>query len=172
MSNVSPSGPNQAPGSTPALGNTLSRPVGKNYLDPRADAIDFTFYVTHLAAIAPAQSLPSQINIDAGTDFYWVATTLQADIGGVDQQEATVEVPLVTCVITDTGSQRQLMNAPVPISCIAGPGERPYRLILPRLFRANSIITFNWTSYEATVTYQLYLVLHGFRLPPNAPFNL
>ncbi len=173
MSNVAPAGPAGAPGSgSQQLGNTLARPVGKNYLDPRADAIDFTFYVTHLASIAPGVSLPSQINIDAGTDFYWTATTFQADIGGADQQEATVEQPLVTVVITDTGSQRQLMNAPLPITCIAGPGERPYRLILPRLFRANSIITFNLTSYAASDTYQIYLTLHGFRLPPNAPFNL
>jgi len=94
-------------------------------------------------------------------------------VAGAATDEGTIIIPLVTVVITDTGSQRQLMNAVVPLPCIAGPGERPYRLILPRLFRANSIITFNWNNYSASTTYtNLYLIMHGFRLPPNTPFNL
>jgi hypothetical protein len=165
---------NQTPAGPPPLPNTLPRPIGKNFLDPRIDGIDLTFYQTLVTALAPATSAPSQINIDAGTDFYWVATTYQADIAGAAQEESTIVQPLVTVVITDTGSQRQLMNAAVPITAIAGPGERPYRLILPRLFRANSIIQFNWTSYVAVgTTYaNLYMILHGFRLPPNSPFTL
>jgi hypothetical protein len=166
MSTQNPSGP-------PPLANTLARPIGKNFLDPRLDAIDLTYYQTVVLALASGTSAPSQINIDAGTDFYWVATTYQTDLAGAAQLESTIVIPLVTVVITDTGSQRQLMNAAVPLPCIAGPGERPYRLILPRLFRANSIITFNWTNYSAATEYDnLYLILHGFRLPPNTPFNL
>lgn len=165
---------NQMPAGPPALPNTLARPIGKNFLDPRLDAIDLTYYQTLVSALAPGASLPSQINIDAGTDFYWVATTYQADVGEAAQTESSIVIPLVTVIITDTGSQRQLMNAAVPITTIAGPGERPYRLILPRLFRANSIITFNWTSYVTSgTTYgNIYLIMHGFRLPPNTPFNL
>ena len=159
---------------SPPLPNTVPRPIGKNFLDPRIDAIDLTYYQTVVSALAPSTSAPTQINIDAGTDFCWVATTFQADIGEAAQLESTVVIPLVTVIITDTGSQRQLMNAAVPISCIAGPGERPYRLILPRLFRANSIITFNWTSYVTSgTTYgNIYLIMHGFRLPPGSPFTL
>jgi hypothetical protein len=170
MSTPQPTGPNQgAP-----LQNVMPRSLGKNYLDPRIDAIDLTYYTTLVQALAPAASLPSQINIDAGTDFYWVATTYQADVGEVAQTESSIVIPLVTVIITDTGSQRQLMNQATPITNIAGPGERPYRLILPRLFRANSIITFNWTSYVTTgTTYgNIYLTMHGFRMPPGTPFAL
>lgn len=164
MSNQQPTGP---------LQNTLPRPIGKNFLDPRLDAIDLTYYQTVVASIAPTANTPSQINIDAGTDFYWVATTYQVDLAAAATTESGIIIPLVTVVITDTGSQRQLMNAVVPLPCIAGPGERPYRLILPRLFRANSIVTFNWNNYSAASTYtNLYLIMHGFRLPPNTPFNL
>lgn len=168
MSAQPPTGAQQPP----PLGNTLPRAIGKNFLDPRIDAIDITFYQTLVSALAPAASIPTQINIDAGTDFYWFATSYQADVAAAAQTEANWIIPLVTTVITDTGSQRQLMNAPVPISTIAGGGERPYRLILPRLFRANSIITFNWTNYSNNQTYNLYLTMHGFRLPPNSPFTL
>jgi len=166
MSNQQPSGP-------PPLPNTLARPIGKNFLDPRIDGIDLTYYETLVASLAPAATTPSQINIDAGTDFYWVATTYQTDLAAAAQTESSVVIPLLTVVITDTGAQRQLMNAALPVTCIAGPGERPYRLILPRLFRANSIIQFNWTNYSAASTYtNTYLVMHGFRLPPNTPFTL
>lgn len=156
------------------LANTMPRALGKNYLDPRVDAIDLTYYTTLVQALAPAATLPSQINIDAGTDFYWVATTYQVDITGAAQTESSIVIPLVTLIITDTGSQRQLMNMATPLTNIAGPGERPYRLILPRLFRANSIIQFNWTSYVASgTTYSnIYLTMHGFRLPPGTPFTL
>lgn len=165
---------NQQPTGPAPLPNTLPRPIGKNFLDPRIDGIDLTYYQTLVSNLAPAANAPSQINIDAGTDFYWVATTYQADVGEAAQTESSIVIPLVTVIITDTGSQRQLMNAAVPLPCIAGPGERPYRNILPRLFRANSIITFNWTSYVTSgTTYgNIYLILHGFRLPPNSPFTL
>lgn len=164
---------NQMPAGPPPLNNTLARPIGKNFLDPRLDAIDLTYYQTLVAFLDHATSSPSQINIDAGTDFYWVATTFMVDLSGAAVTESSAIIPLVTVVITDTGSQRQLMNAAVPLVTIAGPGERPYRLILPRLFRANSIITFNWTNYSAAEDYtNLYLIMHGFRLPPNTPFNL
>jgi hypothetical protein len=164
---------NQQPAGPPPLANTLARPIGKNFLDPRLDAIDLTYYQTLVLTLAPTVSTPTQINIDAGTDFYWVATTYQVDEAGADTEESTIVIPLMTVVITDTGSQRQLMNAAVPLPCIAGPGERPYRLILPRLFRANSIISFNWNNYSAATTYtNLYMIMHGFRLPPNTPFNL
>lgn len=164
---------NQSP-AAPPLPNTLPRPIGKNFLDPRIDGIDLTYYQTLVQTLAPAQTLPSQINIDAGTDFYWVATSYMADIAGAAQLSGTLIVPLVTVIVTDTGSQRQLMNAAVPLPTIAGTGGQPYRNILPRLFRANSIIQFNWTSYVAAgTTYaNIYMILHGFRLPPNSPFSL
>jgi hypothetical protein len=164
--------PTPGAGGPPPLPGVLPRPIGKNFLDPRIDAIDYTFYQTLVSGLANGTSTPTQINIDAGTDFYWTATTYQADINGAAVTESSIVIPLVTVIITDTGSQRQLMNAAVPLPCIAGPGERPYRLILPRLFRANSIITFNWANYSAGTTYNIYAILHGFRLPPNAPFTL
>lgn len=153
--------------------NALGRPAGSDVINPRLDGIDFTFYDTTLPTLAPTQSLPSQINIDAGTDFYWVAATIQFDIAGsaFDPNGLPI-IPLVTVVITDGGSQRQLMNAPVPVTGIFGTGQLPYRLIKPRLFRANAIITFQWTNYDAANTYQLHADLHGFRIPAGAPFNL
>lgn len=143
-----------------------------SFLSPSANQIDITFYGTSITLTA-GQSLPSQINIDAGTDFYWFASSFQANIAGsaYDATSHQIVCPLIDVVITDTGSQRNLMNTPIPITTIAGTGQLPYRLLLPRLFKANSIVQFSWTSFEATLTDSLDFVMHGFRLPPGANFS-
>ena len=169
MSTTTPTGPN--------AGNFPLQPRNptKLYLDPKVDAIDFTFYQTNVQGlVSTSPNGTSQIQIDAGTDFYWVASSYQADVGGAAQTESGVVIPLVTVVINDTASQRQLMNNPVPLSAIAGPGERPYRLLLPRLFRAQAVIQFTWASYVAAgTTYaNIYFIMHGFRLPAGAAYNL
>jgi len=35
----------------------------------------------------------------------------------------------------DTGSGRNFQNAPLPLTCIAGDGKRPFRLVRPALWR-------------------------------------
>lgn len=143
-----------------------------SFLSPSANQIDITFYTTSIVVTA-GQTLPSQINIDAGNDFYWFATSYEADLAG-SAYDATAHVPvlpLVNVLITDTGSQRQLMNAPLPITTIAGDGKLPYRLLLPRLFKGNSVIQFSWTSFEASLADTIRLTMHGFRLPLNTPFS-
>lgn len=144
----------------------------KSFLSPSADQIDITFYTTSITLTA-GQSLPSSINIDAGNDFYWFAASIQGSIAGsaYDPTSFFPVVPLINVVITDSGSQRQLMNAPVPIGAISGNGQLPYRLLLPRLFKGNSIIQFAWSSFEAANTILLQYVMHGWRLPLNANFT-
>lgn len=143
-----------------------------SFLSPSANQIDITFYGT-LITLTAGQSLPSQINIDAGTDFYWFASSYQASVAGsaYDPTDKIPVIPLVNVVITDTGSQRNLMNTPIPITTIAGSGQLPYRLLLPRLFKANSIVQFSWTSFEASVADTINFVMHGFRLPPGGNFS-
>lgn len=137
-----------------------------NIFDPRTDGSDYYWYVTNIAAaLAPAAVTNTSIQIDAGTDFYWIASTYQADLAGAALTESGNIIPLVTVLITDTGSSRNLMNSAVPLPQLAGDGKRPYRLIRPRLFRANSVINFTWTSYVAAgTTYSnLYFTMHGYR---------
>jgi hypothetical protein len=143
-----------------------------SFLSPSANQIDITFYGTNVTLTA-GQSLPSQINIDAGTDFYWFASSYQASIAGsaYDPTDKVPVVPLVNFVITDTGSQRNLMNTPIPVTTIAGSGQLPYRLLLPRLFKANSVVQFSWTSFETANADTINFVMHGFRLPPGANFS-
>lgn len=159
-----------APGPASAPRNNMLPP---NIFDPRTDGSDYYWYGANPGALAPLATGNTAIQIDAGTDFYWIATTIQADIAEGALEESTDIIPLVTLLINDTGTSRNLMNAPIPLGSLCGDGKRPYRLVRPRLFRANSIINLTFTSYVATgTTYgNLYLTLHGYRrlvTPPNA----
>jgi hypothetical protein len=167
--------PAMPPGPAAAPRNNMLPP---NIFDPRNDGSDYYWYVANptnagVSPLAPGATANTSIQIDAGTDFYWIATTVNADIGEAALTESTNIVPLVTVLINDTGTSRNLMNAPVPVPSLSGDGKRPYRLVRPRLFRANSIINLTFTSYVADgTTYgNLYFVLHGYRrlvTPPNA----
>jgi hypothetical protein len=145
--------------------------MAPNIFDPRTDGSDYYWYVTNFgAALAAAGQTNSQVQIDAGTDFYWIASSYMVDISGASVTASSLVVPLLTVLINDTGTSRNLMNNPVPLPAIAGTGLEPYRLIRPRLFRANSVINFTWTNYSSGTTYtDVYFTLHGYRRLVQAP---
>lgn len=157
------------------LATAIANPLG-DILDPQVDGSDYFFYGTNVTSIAPQASSNSQIQIDAGTDFLWLATTYCVDIAA-SVTIATQVVPSVTVTILDTGATKNLMNTPLPINTIASINASfPYRLIRPRLFRANSVINFTWFNYTTTggvnQTYtNLYCVFHGIRKVAGS-FNL
>lgn len=157
------------PASTPIVQTPESDVL--NFFDPQADGSDVMYYATNAQGLASTNpSVNTLIQIDSGVDFYWVASTYQADIAGAIQTESSAVVPLVNVLINDTGSRKNLQNIAFPISSIAGPGERPYRLIRPRLFRASSTINFTWTSIVAAgTTYaNLFFVMHGYTRPKQS----
>lgn len=160
-------------GAAAALPPNIETPL-QGILDPQLDGADYFFYQTLVQGLSStAPNGTSQIQIDAGTDFLWIATTYQADLAAAAQTINSLPVPLVTLLMTDTGATKNLSNAPTPLNCIAGTAEFPYRLIQPRLFRASSVINFTWTSYVAAgTTYSnIYLVMHGIRMIAGT-FNL
>lgn len=137
------------------------------YLDPRTNLMDYFWYApvapVTLSVAAPVAT--QNIQIDSDADFMWIATTYQASIAGGTLTEATNVIPLVNLQITDTGSGKYLSNAPVPLGTLAGSGERPYRLIRPRKFAANSTINLNWTNFVTGATvYDITLVFHGIKV--------
>lgn len=138
-----------------------------DYFDPTRDGMDVMWYsISPIASLAPSAAQSPTIQIDSGVDFYWFATTYMTNVSGTEPQEATVSVPLISILINDTGSRKNLMNTPMPLPSLAGFGERPYRGVLPRLFRASSTIQFTLTNYGATATYlNLNLTLHGYTRP-------
>jgi hypothetical protein len=114
----------------------------------------------------------SVLQIDNGYDFYWVAMTHLVDSSGVAQfltggsTAGGIPNPLVTLQMNDSSANRNLQNVATPLPMISGSGELPYRLIRPRLFPANTVITFTWVAYVASgTTYSnIYHTLHGYRI--------
>lgn len=173
-----------------ASGGSPIQPTALQFLSPSQNGVDFNWYSTYVqnlvSATAQANSVPlvSSLQITAAYDFYWVASSYKADVAGsmatLTGQEEPVEssamLPRVTVSIQDTGSGRILTPNPVPLDTLAGPGERPYRLIVPRKLAATSLLQFTWQAYGSpgsAITYNyIYLVLHGFVVQAGAPYPL
>ena len=136
--------------------------------NPRENGSDY-FWYTHTAIntlSSVAVTAVGLINLDADSDFYCVALSYQASIADAALTESSNVLPLVRVLITDTGSGKALMNAPISLSALAGDGKRPYRLVRPRVFLSNATIQIGYTSYVAAgTTYSdLQLVLHGYKV--------
>lgn len=165
--------------STPnPTGNGLSAGIlPPNIFDPKLNGADWYTYVVDGANspapaggganLAPAGVSNPTLTIDAGTDFYLIALSVQAQANAAGAlTESTNLIPLVTLQLNDSGSTRNLFSSAVPLMAIAGDGKRPYRLIRPRLFRALSSLAFTFTSLEpggGTTYSHVYLSLHGYR---------
>ncbi len=139
----------------------------ESFFNPRETGKDYFWYGPQqgpatLSSVTP--NVTQNVQIDADADFFWIATSYQVSIAGAAIAESTNPIPLVLLQIADTGSGKFLSNTPIALGTIAGDGKRPYRLIRPRVFGANSTIQLNWTSYVAAgTTYTLYLTLHGYK---------
>jgi hypothetical protein len=132
---------------------------------------DYFFYVVNVATLSvalPQVSTPLQIENDS--DFFWIASSYQANLAGATLTEDSNIIPLISLEMQDTGSGRYFQNAPVPLTAIAGDGKRPYRLIRPRRFGANTTINMKWTNNVVGATvYTFAFVLHGYKIYRTAP---
>lgn len=105
--------------------------------------------------------------IEADSYFYMNALSYQADTALANVTHATNIIPLVTAVIFDSGSGRQLMANPVPLNCImAELGGQPFRLPKPRRFAPTSQIQITLVNYSS-VAYNVSICLSGFKVYAN-----
>lgn len=130
---------------------------------------DWFSYPVAFTAVGETSTLTGTVNIDAGSDFYMTALTQFSIVDGATAvlTAQSVVIPTVKLLITDTGSNRQLMNAPVPLSLIAGDGNHPHRLIHPRRFTRNSTIqlVLSGIDTDADLTFShIWVNLEGFRI--------
>jgi hypothetical protein len=133
-------------------------------------ATDAFWYPAIVTAIAPAAVQNTQINIAADADFYcthflqWFNN--HAALTAINV--STTVTPLITVLINDTGSSRNLMNSAIPIPAIAGNGTLPYRLQKPRLFQRTTSINFAFTNFDTALTYDGFFILGGFKVYSNS----
>lgn len=148
-------------------------PAEPNYFG-RDTQKDYFFYSVQVPSIdSTTGPVSTPLNIDNDADFYWIASTYQAWItpaAPAALTEATNVIPLVYVELQDTGSGRYFQARPIPLPAIAGDGKRPYRLIRPRRFGANTTINMKWTNIvTAGTTYRIEFVLHGYKIYRQAP---
>lgn len=125
---------------------------------------DFFVYDIDFLAIAPGATSNGQIQIQADSDFELQKLTQFSDIAVADQTESTRVLPLVTIQVTDTGTGRQMFNAPVPIAALFGDGRIPFILPTAKIFTQNASVAFTLSNYSAATTYNVRLQLIGAKI--------
>ena len=125
---------------------------------------DYFTYQVNFASLAAGASANGSFQVQADSDFKWLKATVMADLAGAAQTVSTQVIPLVTIQITDTGSGRQLMSAPVPIFNMFGTGQIPFILPVPRIFKARANVAIAVANYSAATAYLFRLSFIGTKI--------
>lgn len=145
-------------GAQPMMGANVQQPQQSMAGQLRRDFFVYTIFFDDLAANAAANGA---IQIQSDSDFELQKLTMFADIAGAVQTASSRVLPLVTLQITDTGTGRQLFNAPVAVPALFGDGQIPFILPTTKLFSRNASVTFAVSNFSAATTYDLRLFLIG-----------
>lgn len=122
---------------------------------------DFFTYELDFGIVAPAGVASSSFTVQADSNFLWQYGGFFADIAGAAQTDGTRVIPLMTAVILDTSSGRQLMSSTVPVPTLFGDGRLPFLLPSPRFFRAQTQVTVNVQNFDVAASYSLKLSFIG-----------
>lgn len=125
---------------------------------------DFFAYEQDFLALVAGGTASGNITIQADSDFRLEKTVYFADIAAAGQTFATQVVPLVTVLITDASSGRQLSNSPLAIPALFGVARDPFIWETPHIFAARSTITIAVANFDAANTYNLRLSFLGTKL--------
>lgn len=114
---------------------------------------DFYIYTAALGNIAPSATSQVNIQIQSDSDFEWIEATCYGNLHGQTPPFTDNTLLPINITLIDSGSSRQLFNAPIPIVSVAGTGKQPFILPVSRLFKAYTNIQVIATSFDATNTY-------------------
>lgn len=120
---------------------------------PQVIAEDFFTYNTQFEDLAPGATGNNFVQIEADSDFLIQKLAYASFVDGNPVQFNTQDIPLCTVLIVDTGSGRQIMNNPVPVSALFGDGRLPYILPTPKLFTKNSRINVTLFNFSGGTNY-------------------
>lgn len=114
--------------------------------------------------VAAGATVTVNVQIDAGSPFLIVSQTYYANTANAAANRQTTVVPDCVVLLTDTGSNRQLMDVAAPIDSIFGNGQFPYILPEPKLMQANSQLACQITNRDAAAGFNIYLCFNGYKL--------
>lgn len=122
---------------------------------------DFYIYEQDFSNLASGTTASASFTVQTDSNFLWQYGCMFADIAAAVETDSTRVLPLVTVLITDTSSGRQLSSQPVPIASQFGTATDPFELPTPRFFRANTQVTVTVTNFSAATTYNLRMQFIG-----------
>lgn len=114
--------------------------------------------------IAVGATVNLNVQIDAGSPFLIISQSYYNNTLNAAETVSTLDIPNIVILLTDSGTNRQLMDVATPVNCIFGNGQFPYVLPEPKLMQANSILQVQATNRDAAVGYNLYLAFNGYKL--------
>lgn len=124
----------------------------------------FYSYVLEVSSMAAAATGSDSFTVEGNADFVWTKTTFMVDIASDTLTEATAVLPLISWLVTDTGSSAQLWDGEQPLPNLAGRGNIPFILPIPYTFGRNSTVRAQFTNYSDNATYtNLKVSLIGYR---------
>lgn len=125
---------------------------------------DFYIYETQYDALAAGTSQSDNFTVEADSDFMLHKLSYFVDIAAAAQEEATRVIPLVTALITDTGSGRQLSAGAIPVPSYFGSGRLPFILPMPKMFLARSVVQVQVENFSASTEYNVKLSFIGYKI--------
>lgn len=135
----------------------------------------FTF-TNNLVAAGAANALASGATsaqvitpVDSAAMFIIESQSYAANTLNAAQTEATHVYPLVSVMITDSGTNKQWFDAPVQIPTVFGDGRFPFVLPKPRIVPANAQIACVYQNFDAAAGYNIRLCFNGYRLYSLGP---
>lgn len=127
----------------------------------QAIARDFFIYPLTFSALAAGTSQTQNISVQQDSNFVLRKIGYAADISAAAQTDSSRVIPLVSVIITDQGSGRQIMSGAVPLSIFIGDGRLPFILPQPKVFLARTVIAVTLANYSLATTYNVYLGFIG-----------
>lgn len=128
---------------------------------------DFFIYQIDFASLAAGVSAVGNISIQADSDFRLEKTVYFTAIGAAGQTDSSRVIPLITVLITDTTSGRQLSSAAVPVPSMFGTAEDPFIWETPHIFPARTTMNISIANFDASNAYVLRLSFIGTKLYYN-----
>ena len=131
-------------------------PSGDPTLDAKLSIQPYAYRIG-FADVAAAAAPQAVVNIAANADFVLVAPRYHAIIDAATGWDAT---PMIRVLLTDTGSQEQLMSEAVDLESYFGhPSTAEFRLTYPRIISGRSGLSVQILNYSnilaAPVAYKL-----------------
>jgi hypothetical protein len=96
--------------------------------------------VASFGSIVSGATAVVSIQIQADSSFEWSKATYYAEANGAAEPVSSNEQVSLGVLIQDTGTGRNLMQAAVPLTTLAGNGQLPFIIPQPRIFKANAVV--------------------------------